>query len=59
VRIAYDLTRTEREQEKQLMAKAKEPQNNCSGEFRLKIRGPSRTFDPRTRKIVKIRPEEK
>jgi hypothetical protein len=38
VRIAHDLKGTEREQEKQLIAKAKEMQNNCSGEFRFKIR---------------------
>lgn len=54
VRIANDLTKTEREQEKQLYVKAKEMQENESGEYLFKVRGP-----PWARKIVKVKKYEK
>ncbi|KAK3088848.1 hypothetical protein FSP39_024556 [Pinctada imbricata] len=51
IKIANDLTRTERENEKKLFAKAKDlQQREQSGEFTFKVRGP-----PWARKIVKTR----
>ncbi|XP_062589095.1 uncharacterized protein LOC134250751, partial [Saccostrea cucullata] len=50
VRLANDLTRTERENEKKLYMKAKELNKNGSGEFHYRVRGP-----PWARKVVKLR----
>ena len=50
VRLANDLTRTEREMEKNLYTKARDLSEECSGEFRFRVRGP-----PWARKVVKVR----
>ena len=50
VRLANDLTRTEREMEKNLYAKARDLTEKSSGEFRFRVRGP-----PWARKVVKVR----
>ena len=49
VRIANDLTRTEREKERELYEEAKEKQRKSSGEFTYKVRGP-----PWARRVVRI-----
>ena len=54
IRIANDLTKAERETEKQLYAKAKEMQKEESGDYIYKVRGP-----PWARRVAKIRPEAK
>ena len=54
IRIANDLTKAERENEKQLYAKAKEMQKEDSGDYIYKVRGP-----PWARRVAKIRPEAK
>ena len=50
VRLANDLTRTEREAEKNLYAKAKDLSEKSSGEFRFRVRGP-----PWARKVVHVK----
>ena len=50
IRISNDLTKSERDHEKQLHLKAKELQENESGEYMYRVRGP-----PWARKIVKLR----
>jgi ribosomal protein L33 len=51
VKLANDLTKTERETEKQLYARARElTEKESSGEFMFKVRGP-----PWARKVVKIK----
>ena len=54
VRIANDLTRAEREQEKQLFTRAKELQQQESGDFIYRVRGP-----PWARRVAKIKLEDK
>ena len=54
VRIANDLTRAEREQEKQLFTKAKELQEQESGDYIYRVRGP-----PWARRVAKIKLDDK
>lgn len=53
VRVANDLTRTEREKEKELYEEAKEKQRKSSGEYIFKVRGP-----PWARRVVRIHKTE-
>ncbi|VDI18485.1 Hypothetical predicted protein [Mytilus galloprovincialis] len=50
VNVSNDLTKSEREEEKRLWAEAKKLQENNSGDFLFKVRGP-----PWARKVVKIK----
>lgn len=49
IRVANDLTKSEREKEKQLREEAKKKEENSSGEAHFRVRGP-----PWARRIVKI-----
>lgn len=49
VRLANDLTKTEREKEKELYEEAKEKQRKSSGEYTFRVRGP-----PWARRVVRI-----
>ncbi|KAK3091380.1 hypothetical protein FSP39_019430 [Pinctada imbricata] len=54
IRIANDLTRTERENEKKLFSKAKELNETCSGEYSFRVKGP-----PWARRVVKVKAPDK
>ncbi|KAG1701354.1 Ribosome biogenesis protein bop1-B [Nymphon striatum] len=53
VRIANDLTKNERENERRLREEAKKMESSASGEFRYRVRGP-----PWARKVVKVQKTE-
>jgi hypothetical protein len=54
VELSNDLTKVERDQEKQLLNKALELQRLSSGEYTFKVRGP-----PWARRIVKAKPNDR
>ena len=54
VRLANDLTRAERENERELLEIAKEKEKNCRQGCKYKVRGP-----PWARRVVKKQPETK
>ena len=54
VKVANDLTKAEREQEKQLYNRAKDLEKQNSGEYIFRVRGP-----PWARKVVKMKREDR